>query len=78
MQVIRALFDGGNVNHRGAHYRVENAQLFTRPTVPPPILLAVGPAQVPGAESAPPRGETSRLAGASGPPLYVVQRALLI
>ena len=42
VQVIRALFDGGNVNHRGEHYRVENAQLFTRPTVPPLILLAVG------------------------------------
>jgi coenzyme F420-dependent glucose-6-phosphate dehydrogenase len=38
--IIRALFDGGNVNHAGAHYRVENAQLFTRPVTPPPILLA--------------------------------------
>jgi coenzyme F420-dependent glucose-6-phosphate dehydrogenase len=40
--IIRRLFEGGNVNHQGTHYRVENAELFTRPLVPPPIHLAVG------------------------------------
>jgi G6PDH family F420-dependent oxidoreductase len=40
--VIRELLEGGNVNHHGEYYRVENAQLFTRPTTPPPILLAAG------------------------------------
>src|SRR3954464_3248203 len=39
--VIRRLFDGANVNHRGEYYRVENAQLFTRPLTPPPVYLAV-------------------------------------
>ncbi|MDQ3946768.1 MAG: TIGR03557 family F420-dependent LLM class oxidoreductase, partial [Actinomycetota bacterium] len=40
--IIRALFDGENVNHRGEHFQVENARLFTRPELPPPILLAAG------------------------------------
>jgi G6PDH family F420-dependent oxidoreductase len=38
--VIRRLFDGGNVNHRGEHFTVVNAQLFTLPDEPPPIHLA--------------------------------------
>jgi G6PDH family F420-dependent oxidoreductase len=38
--IIRELLAGDNVNHRGDFYRVENAQLFTRPTVAPPIYLA--------------------------------------
>lgn len=42
VEVIRRLFTGDNVNHHGAYYRVENAQLFTRPAVPPPIILAAG------------------------------------
>jgi G6PDH family F420-dependent oxidoreductase len=40
--IIRRLFEGGNVNHRGTYYRVENAELFTRPLVPPPVYLAAG------------------------------------
>jgi G6PDH family F420-dependent oxidoreductase len=40
VDVIRRLLRGGNVNHRGEHYRVENAELFTLPLTPPPILLA--------------------------------------
>jgi G6PDH family F420-dependent oxidoreductase len=39
--IIRTLFSEGNVNHKGEYFRVENAELFTRPVVPPPILLAV-------------------------------------
>lgn len=38
--VIRQLFGGKNVNHAGRHFTVENAQLFTLPDEPPPILLA--------------------------------------
>lgn len=40
--IIRRLFEGGNVNHEGTHYTVENAQLFTVPDEPPPIYLAAG------------------------------------
>ena len=40
--IIRALFEGRNVNHHGDHFRVENARLFTVPEVAPPIHLAVG------------------------------------
>src|SRR5688500_7444607 len=40
--VIRRLLEGGNVNHRGDYYRVENAQLYTRPAQPPPLMLAAG------------------------------------
>ena len=38
--VIRALLDGGNVNHHGEHFDVEHAQLFTLPEEPPPLFLA--------------------------------------
>ena len=41
VEIIRALLDGNNVNHTGTYYRVENAELFTRPVTPPPIMLAV-------------------------------------
>jgi G6PDH family F420-dependent oxidoreductase len=40
IEVIRKLFGGKNVNHRGEYFTVENAQLFTLPDEPPPILLA--------------------------------------
>jgi G6PDH family F420-dependent oxidoreductase len=40
--VIRQLFDGKNVNHRGEHFTVENAQLFSLPDAPPPIFMAGG------------------------------------
>src|SRR3954471_13258576 len=43
--VIRELLGGDNVNHRGEFSRVENAQLFTRPTVAPPIHLAASGAK---------------------------------
>lgn len=38
--IIRRLFEGKNVNHDGEHFTVENAQLFTLPDEPPPILVA--------------------------------------
>jgi G6PDH family F420-dependent oxidoreductase len=44
MTVIRALFAGGVVHHEGRHYRVEHAELFTRPEQPPPIYVSgLGP-----------------------------------
>jgi G6PDH family F420-dependent oxidoreductase len=77
--IIRALLDGGNLNHRGAHFRVENAELFTRPVTPPPIMLAVSArpsAQLAGrvgdgmiAAAANPRAvEAFEAAGGSGKP----------
>jgi G6PDH family F420-dependent oxidoreductase len=38
--VIRRLWEGGMVNHHGAHYTVENARLFSLPDTPPPILVS--------------------------------------
>jgi G6PDH family F420-dependent oxidoreductase len=40
--VIRLLWQGGLQNHRGRHYVVENARLYTRPAQPPPIVIAAG------------------------------------
>ncbi len=38
--VIRELWKGGMVNHHGQHYTVENAQIFSLPERPPPILIS--------------------------------------
>jgi len=38
--VIRRLWTGETVDHRGAHYTVENARLYTLPAEPPPIVVA--------------------------------------
>ncbi|MFI8824663.1 LLM class F420-dependent oxidoreductase [Streptomyces sp. NPDC053431] len=44
VEVIRLLFTGEQVSHRGAHYTVENARLYTVPDTPPPIdISAFGP-----------------------------------
>ena len=40
VKVIRQLWRGGNKSHRGKYFTVENAQLFSLPAEPPPILLA--------------------------------------
>jgi G6PDH family F420-dependent oxidoreductase len=40
IEVIRALWTGTQVDHSGRHYRVENAELYTRPDEPPPILVS--------------------------------------
>jgi G6PDH family F420-dependent oxidoreductase len=40
VEVIRALWEGGYTSHRGAHYVVENARLYTLPERLPPILVA--------------------------------------
>jgi len=38
--VMRSLWEGGYRSHRGAHYVVENARLYTLPDAPPPLLVA--------------------------------------
>ena len=38
--VIRRLLEGENVNHHGAHFDVEHAQLFSLPDEPPPVFVA--------------------------------------
>jgi coenzyme F420-dependent glucose-6-phosphate dehydrogenase len=40
--VIRDLWSGKEVNHRGDHFTVEHAQLFTLPATPPDLLIAAG------------------------------------
>ncbi|MDX3074092.1 LLM class F420-dependent oxidoreductase [Streptomyces sp. MI02-7b] len=45
VEIIRALFDGGYVNHRGEHFDVESAKLWDLPDRPPPIGIAVSGAQ---------------------------------
>ncbi len=44
MEVMRLLWKGGNQSHRGRHYTVENARLYSLPDEPPPIYVsAFGP-----------------------------------
>jgi G6PDH family F420-dependent oxidoreductase len=40
IDLIRLLWRGGVVNHRGAHYRVQHARLYTLPEQPPPIVVS--------------------------------------
>jgi coenzyme F420-dependent glucose-6-phosphate dehydrogenase len=40
IEVIRLLWQGDYQTHRGKHYRVENARLYTLPDEPPPIAVA--------------------------------------
>ena len=42
IEVIRLLWEGGLKTHRGTHYTVENARIYSLPDEPPPILVAVG------------------------------------
>jgi G6PDH family F420-dependent oxidoreductase len=54
VKVIRLLWRGGVRSHRGRHYTLESAQLYTLPPRPPPIMVAAsGP-------------ESARLAGRIG------------
>ncbi|MGK4585198.1 TIGR03557 family F420-dependent LLM class oxidoreductase [Kitasatospora sp. HPMI-4] len=44
VEVMRKLFTGGLVSHRGRHYQVDTARLYTAPDQPLPILVsAFGP-----------------------------------
>jgi G6PDH family F420-dependent oxidoreductase len=38
--VIRGLWEGGQYSHRGTHYTVENARIYTLPDEPPPIYVS--------------------------------------
>lgn len=40
IEVIRLLWEGDSVTHRGKHYVVEDARLFDRPSQPPPLLVS--------------------------------------
>ena len=40
IEVIRLLFTGEEVSHRGRHYTLENARLYSMPPQPPPILVS--------------------------------------
>lgn len=40
VEVIRKLWRDGFVEHRGQHYTVENARIYTRPETPPPIYVS--------------------------------------
>lgn len=47
VEVMRKLWDSGFVNHRGRHYTVEHARIYTRPDTPPPIYVSgFGPKSV--------------------------------
>jgi coenzyme F420-dependent glucose-6-phosphate dehydrogenase len=47
IEVIRGLWEGELTSHRGEHYRVENARLYSLPEELPPLLVAVaGPRSV--------------------------------
>jgi G6PDH family F420-dependent oxidoreductase len=40
IEVMRLLWRGGNRSHRGRHYKVENARLYTLPDEPPAVLVS--------------------------------------
>jgi coenzyme F420-dependent glucose-6-phosphate dehydrogenase len=40
VDIIRRLWEGGTVDHRGEHFVVDNARLYTLPEAPPPIIVA--------------------------------------
>ena len=40
VEVMRLLWEGGVKDHHGKHYTVENAQLYTLPEEPPPVLIS--------------------------------------
>jgi G6PDH family F420-dependent oxidoreductase len=44
VEVMRKLWGGGQVSHRGRHYTVSNARIYSLPDEPPPVLVsAFGP-----------------------------------
>jgi G6PDH family F420-dependent oxidoreductase len=40
VDVMRKLWKGGFVSHRGTHYTVQNAQIYTRPDEPPKVYVS--------------------------------------
>lgn len=45
IEIIRMLWEGGLKSHRGGHFTVANARLYSLPDEPPPILVAVAGAK---------------------------------
>lgn len=41
IEVIRKLWEGRLTSHRGEHFTVENARIYSLPEEPPPLLVAV-------------------------------------
>jgi G6PDH family F420-dependent oxidoreductase len=41
IEVIRELWEGNLTSHRGEHFTVENARIYSLPDEPPPLLVAV-------------------------------------
>ncbi|MGE3272612.1 MAG: TIGR03557 family F420-dependent LLM class oxidoreductase [Chloroflexota bacterium] len=81
IEVIRALWQGDFVSHRGPYYTVENARIYSLPQQPPPIYVAASgerSAQLAaekgdGLVSTAPKGDlvkTFKQAGGSGKPCY--------
>jgi G6PDH family F420-dependent oxidoreductase len=68
VRIIRALFAGGHVNHRGEHFQVESAKLWDLPEQPPPIGLAVS-----GPQSCQLAGELADLVIATEPKAELVE-----
>jgi G6PDH family F420-dependent oxidoreductase len=40
IEVMRLLWRGGFQDHRGRHYRIENARIYDLPELPPPVLVS--------------------------------------
>jgi G6PDH family F420-dependent oxidoreductase len=40
VEVMRILWRGGFQDHRGRHYRIENARIYDLPELPPPVLVS--------------------------------------
>jgi G6PDH family F420-dependent oxidoreductase len=40
IEVMRDLWRGEQTSHRGRHYTVENATIYTLPTAPPPVIMS--------------------------------------
>jgi G6PDH family F420-dependent oxidoreductase len=40
IEVIRGLWEGGQYSHRGTHYTVQNARIYTLPERPPDVLVS--------------------------------------
>jgi coenzyme F420-dependent glucose-6-phosphate dehydrogenase len=82
MQVLRLLWEGGEKTHRGRHFTVESARIYTRPPEPPAIMVAAskrGAAALAGRagdamiNTAPERRllDRFRSSGGDGKPTYV-------
>src|SRR4051812_45156189 len=42
VEIVRNLWGGGQVDHRGEYFTVDNARIYTLPDEPPPIYMAAG------------------------------------